>query len=195
MQSVPQTSSTDAVSPQGNVAAYSLTGGRGHLVNKSFVEHGCVIICAIARQVKTYQQGIEKYMFRRDRLDFWWPELNRISEQPVYKKEIYALGDDGDEVFGYQEAWADLRWKPNRVSGQMRSGVSNSYDVWHYADVYNSTPSLSDSWIQDNSDVNVDRTLAISKAFDDQIKIDINFDCIATRELPMYSIPGLMDHF
>lgn len=196
MQSVPQTSATqDGMSPQGNLAAYSLTTGSSVLFNKSFVEHGYIHIFAVARQVKTYQQGLEKFWTRRERFDFYLPTLAHISEQPILNKEIYALGDDGDEVFGYQEAWADYRYKPNRVSGQMRSGVTNSLDVWHYADYYTDTPRLSADWITDNSAVNVDRTLAVSMSQDDQIRMDIAFNCTSIRPMPVYSIPGLVDHF
>lgn len=200
MQSVPQTSSTDSTSPQGNLAAYSLTGFRNApLFKKSIVEHGFIHIFAVARQVKTYQQGIEKFWTRRERYDYYDSTLAHISEQPIYGSEIYCLDNTSSsrnsEVFGYQEAWADYRYKPNRVSGQMRSGVTNSFDVWHYADDYSSAPTLSSGWITDNSDINVDRTLAISMSQDDQIRMDINFNCIAIRPMPVYSIPGLVDHF
>lgn len=195
IQSVPQTSSTDSTSPQGNLAAFSVTGASGHLFKKSFVEHGYVMIFAVARQVKTYQQGINKLFFKRERFDFYFPTLAHISEQPIYNKEIYAFGNNGEQVFGYQEAWADYRYRPNQLSGQMRSGVTNSLDAWHYADYYASQPVLSDGWIQDNSATNVNRTLAVSMSQDDQIRMDVRFDCIATRPMPVFSIPGLVDHF
>ena len=195
IQSVPQTSATNEVSPQGNVAAYSVTAGKGSVIKKSFVEHGFVFVFAVARQVKTYQQGLEKFWSRRERFDFYYPTLAHISEQPILNKEIYALGDDGDQVFGYQEAWADYRYKPNRVSGQFRSGVLNSLDTWHYADVYNSTPRLSAQWIKDNSATNVNRTLAVKMEKDDQIRMDIRFECVSIRPMPVTSIPGLVDHF
>lgn len=195
IQSVPQTSSTDSTSPQGNLAAFSVTGASGHLFKKSFVEHGYVMIFAVARQVKTYQQGINKLFFKRERFDFYYPTLAHISEQPIYNKELYAFGNDGNQVFGYQEAWADYRYRPNQLSGQMRSGVTNSLDAWHYADFYAAQPVLSDGWIQDNSATNVNRTLAVSMSQDDQIRMDVRFDCIATRPMPVYSIPGLVDHF
>lgn len=195
MQSVPQTSSTDSVSPQGNVAAYSLTAGNSSLFNKSFVEHGAVFVFAIVRQVKTYQQGLEQMFSRRERLDFYFPGLANIPEQPILNKEIYAFGSSGNEIFGYQAAWASYLYKPNRVSGQMRSVANNSLDIWHYADYYEEAPSLSSEWITDNSAVNLDRTLAISMQDDDQIRLDINFLNIATRPMPVYAIPGLVDHF
>lgn len=197
IQSVPQTAPTNDTSPQGNLAAFSVTVGQPHLFNKSFVEHGFIHIFAIARQVKTYQQGLEKFWSRRERFDFYYPTLAHISEQPIYNREIYALGDTQTKsaVFGYQEPWADYRYKPNSVTGQFRSGVENSLDVWHYADYYNSQPLLSADWITDNSSVNVNRTLAVKTDKDDQIRMDINFLCVATRPMPVYGIPGLVDHF
>lgn len=195
IQSVPQTSATSETSPQGNLAAYSLTTGQSLLFSKSFVEHGFVHVFAVARQVKTYQQGLDKFWTRRERFDFYYPTLAHISEQPILNKEIYALGTDGDEVFGYQEAWADYRYKPNRVSGQFRTGVPNSLDIWHYADYYEATPRLSADWITDNSAINVNRTLAVKMEKDDQIRMDIAFNCVSIRPMPVTSIPGLVDHF
>lgn len=202
MQSVPQTSATaDGVSPQGNLAAYSVTFGNSTLVNKSFVEHGYIHIFAVVRQVKIYQQGLEKSWSRRERFDFYRPELAHISEQPILNKEIYAYGDDVDELFGYQEAWADYRYKPNMVTASMRTnsvnalGASDTLDTWHYADWYEEKPTLSSDWIQDNSDVNVRRTLATTEQTADQVRMDVLFLDVATRPMPVYSIPGLVDHF
>jgi len=195
---VAQTSSTDTTSPQGNVAAFAYANGAGNLFNKSFVEHGYVMICAVARQKKTYQQGVEKFWFRRDRFDFYYPALAHISEQPVRVKEIYALDPDpevGEAVWGYNEAWADYRYKPSQVTGKMRSGVAGSFAPYHYADYYSSTPTLSDTWIRDNSKGNVDRTIAVPSTTADQIICDIAFHCKATRPMPVYSIPGMVDHF
>lgn len=197
IQQVAQTSSTDSTSPQGNLAAFSYTSNNGTFFKKSFVEHGFIHIFAVARQPKTYQQGLEKMWSRRERLDFYMPVLAHISEQPVYNKEIYALSTkaDGDKVFGYNEAWADYRFKPNQVTGQFRSGVANSLDNWHYSDYYTSRPTLSNTWIQDNSRTNVDRTIAVQSTLHDQIIIDIAFKCKATRPMPVNSVPGLVDHF
>ncbi len=195
---VAQTSSTDSTSPQGNVAAFAYANGSGSLFNKSFVEHGYVMICAVARQRKTYQQGVEKFWFRKDRFDFYYPALANISEQPVRVKEIYALDPDpenGEAVWGYNEAWADYRYKPSQVTGKMRSGVSGSFSAYHYADYYSSIPTLSDTWLRDNSKENVDRTIAVTSSQADQIICDIAFHCKATRPMPVYSIPGMVDHF
>ena len=136
-------------------------------------------------------------MIRRERLDFYLPVLCSISEQPVYTKEIYALGTKavGDEVFGYQEPWADYRYKPNKVTGGFHSGITNTLDNWHYADKYAARPYLSNEWIVDNSKENVARTLAVSTILSDQILMDIAFTGTATREMPLHGIPGLVDHF
>lgn len=195
---VAQTSSTDTTSPQGNVAAFAYANGTGSIFNKSFVEHGYIMICAVARHKKTYQQGVEKLWFRKDRFDFYYPALANISEQPVKVKEIYALDSDpevGEAVWGYNEAWADYRYKPSQVTGKMRSGVPGSFAPYHYADYYSTTPTLSDTWIRDNSKANVDRTIAVTSATADQIICDIAFHCKATRPMPVYSIPGMVDHF
>ena len=121
------------------------------------------------------------------------PVLSHISEQPIYASEIYALTSNAGVVFGYQEAWSDYRYKPSRVTGQMRSGVANSFDIWHYADIYSASPTLSDAWMQDNSQANIARTLAIGNV--DQILLNVRFDLEATRPMPTHSVPGLIDHF
>lgn len=115
-------------------------------------------------------------------------------EQPVYKSEIYWEPSTGsDSVFGYQEAWADYRYKPNRVSGEMRPGVANSLATWHLSDYYASAPTLSDSWIREDAST-VDRVLSVSSSVANQVFCDFFIKNIATRPMPMYSIPGLIDH-
>lgn len=194
---VAQTSSTDETSPQGNVAAFAYANGSGSFFKKSFVEHGYILILACARQRKTYQQGIDKLYFRRDRFDFYYPALAHISEQPVYKKEIFANAQtlQDNSIFGYQEAWAEYRYKPSKVSGMMRSAFGSSFDAYHYADFYNAVPSLSDEFIRDNSKENVERTLAVSSELSDQILLDVAFNLTCIRPMPVTSIPGLVDHF
>lgn len=189
-----QTSSTDAVSPQGNTAAYSLTASIDESFTKSFTEHGYIIGVACIRTMHTYQQGLAKLFSRTRRFDFYWPELANIGEQAIKNKEIYAQGTSADdEVFGYQEAWAEYRYKPSQVSGAFRSNYATSLDVWHYADEYASKPTLSASWVAETKD-NIDRTLAITSATEDQFICDFYFQNIATRPMPIYSIPGLIDH-
>lgn len=199
MDQVLQTSGTTEVSPQGNTAAYSLTTDVSSLFTKSFVEHGYLIGVCVVRTDHTYQQGLERMWSRSRRFDFYWPALAHLGEQAVLKKEILATGTEyDDEAFGYQEAWAELRYKPDRVAGAFRSNVSGSLDSWHYADYYNSEfPEqmvLQDTWMAE-TDVNVNRTLAVQSDLEDQFLFDfhIKMDCV--RPLPMYSVPGLIDHF
>lgn len=189
-----QQSQTTEQSPQGNPVGLSLTTDTHSDFTKSFVEHGFVIGVMVARYDHTYQQGIERFWSRKTRFDYYWPVFANIGEQAVLNKEIYAQGTGkDDEVFGYQEAWADYRYKPNRVTGEMRSQYSQSLDIWHLADDYNSLPSLSDSWIREDSS-NVNRVLAVSEQNANQLFADIYIENRATRPMPMYSIPGLIDH-
>lgn len=190
-----QTSQTSDQSPQGNPVGQSLTTDTHRDFVKSFVEHGFVIGVMVARYDHTYQQGLERFWSRRDRFDYYWPVFAHIGEQAVKNREIYAQGTDvDDEVFGYQEAWADYRYKPNRVSGEMRSSAPLSLDVWHLADDYPSQPYLSDEWIRENKST-VDRVLAVSSNNSAQLFCDIYVNNRTTRPMPVYSIPGLIDHF
>lgn len=191
---VVQTSSTDSTSPQGNTAGYSLTGDVSSVFIKSFTEHGYLLAFVCVRNENTYQQGLEKFWSRKRRFDFYWPALANISEQPIFNKEIYAQGtSEDDEVFGYQEAWAEYRYKPSRVSGAFRSNYAQSLDSWHYADYYDSLPVLSDSFIR-SSKTNVDRTLAVQSSVEDQFIADFYFEIKSVRPMPVYSVPGLIDH-
>lgn len=194
MDQVLQTSGTTDTSPQGNTAAYSLTGFRGGEWTKSFVEHGYIITVACIRTDKTYQQGIERMWSRRKRFDTYFPVFANIGEQAILNKEIYAQATEADEEpFGYQEAWAEYRYKPSRVSGYMRSNAKGTLDAWHYADDYSKLPMLSDEWIQEDP-VNIDRTLAVTSQISHQFICDFAFDVTTTRPMPIYSIPGLIDH-
>lgn len=189
-----QQSSTDSTSPLGNTAAFSLTSDSHGDFIKSFVEHGFVIGLMVARYDHTYQQGLERFWSRKTRFDYYWPVFANIGEQAVKNKEIFAQGSDqDDEVFGYQEAWADYRYKPSRVSGEMRSSAAQSLDAWHLADDYASLPYLSDSWIREDK-TNVDRCLAVSSSVSNQIFADVYVQNTTTRPMPLYSIPGLIDH-
>lgn len=190
-----QTSGTSANStPQGNPSGQSRTTDVHSDFKKSFVEHGFIIGVMVARYDHTYQQGLERFWSRKGRLDYYWPVFANIGEQAVLNKEIYAQGSKtDDEVFGYQEAWADYRYKPNRVTGEMRSQAPQSLDVWHLGDDYSKLPSLSDSWIQEDSAV-VNRVIAVSEENSNQLWADIFIKNKCTRAMPMYSIPGLIDH-
>lgn len=192
---VVQSSSTDASgTPQGNTAAYSLTSDNHSDFTKSFVEHGFLIGVMVARYRHTYQQGLERFWSRKDRFDYYFPVFANIGEQAIKNKEIYAQGTvQDDEVFGYQEAWADYRYRPNRVTGEMRSSAPQSLDVWHLGDDYESLPSLSDSWIREDSKT-VNRVLAVSDNVSAQLFCDIYVRNLCTRPMPLYSIPGLIDH-
>ena len=191
-----QTSGTmEGTTPQGNTGAYSLTGNQGSYFKHSFVEHGYVLGLACVRTEHTYQQGLEKIWNRKNRFDFYWPALANIGEQAILNKEIYlqASKATNEEAFGYQEAWAEYRYKPSRVSSAFRSNVTGSLDAWHYADYYEALPKLSAEWIQETYK-NVDRTLAVQSTLEDQYIADFWFKCKCTRPMPIYSIPGLIDH-
>lgn len=183
-----------ADTPQGTVVGMSQTMDSNHDFMKSFTEHGYIIGVMVARYDHTYQQGIERHWSRKTRFDYYWPVFANIGEQAVLNKEIFAQGTAKDnEVFGYQEAWSDYRYKPNRVTGEMRSAYEQSLDVWHLADDYASLPSLSDSWIREDKNT-VDRVLAVKSTVSDQLFADIYVSNRATRPMPMYSVPGLIDH-
>ena len=180
--------------PQGTVVGMSQTTDSHTDFIKSFTEHGFIIGVMVARYDHTYQQGLDRLWSRKDRFDYYWPVFANIGEQAVKNKEIYAQGNaEDDEVFGYQEAWADYRYKPNRVTGEMRSSYTQSLDVWHLADDYAQRPSLSDSWIREDK-TNIDRVLAVQSSVSNQFFADIYVQNRATRPMPVYSIPGLIDH-
>ena len=186
--------SESASTPQGTTTAYSLTVDKHSDFTHSFVEHGFLIGLCCARYDHTYQQGLERFWSRKSRFDYYWPKLANIGEQPVYNREIFAQGDSNDDgVFGYQEAWADYRYKPNRVSGEMRSNATASLDVWHLADDYTKLTTLSDTWIQEDP-ANVNRVLAVGDSVSNQFFGDFYVENISTRPMPLFSVPGLIDH-
>lgn len=188
-----QTSETGNT-PLGETAAYSLTSDSHSDFTKSFTEHGFVIGVMVARYDHTYQQGIEKFWSRKTKFDYYWPLFANLGEQAILNKEIYAQGTSADDqVFGYQEAWADYRYKPNRVTGEMRSNATTPLDMWHLADDYASQPYLGADWIRENKN-NLDRALAVTSSVSNQLIADIYIQNIATRCMPIYSIPGLIDH-
>lgn len=190
VHTVPQTNSTDSTSPQANLAAYSVTSSTGnHIVNKTFTEHGYLMIVAVVRYSHTYQQGMEPMWFRKDHYDFYDPIFANIGEQPIYNRELFIQGTSEDtEIFGYNEAWIDYRSKPNRVSGLMRSVAADNLAIWHYADYYTSKPILSADWNKEDKS-NVARTLAVTN--EPQLLADFYFDVLMERAMPVYSVPGL----
>lgn len=194
VQQVAQTSQATSTSPLASLGAYSLSFGQSGF-SKGFTEHGYIIGVMCLRYHHTYQQGVERFAFRRHRLDFYDPVFANIGEQPVYKKELFA-GAAADDVFGYQEAWADLRYRPSRVSGQLASKATNTLDIYHFADEYANAPTLSEGFINE-TDKNFARTIAVADAENtdaDQFVFDIYLQNDAIRELPVYSVPSLIDH-
>jgi hypothetical protein len=169
------------------------------IFKKSFTEHGRIIGVFCIRTDRSYQQGIRRSHSRRTRYDFYWPALAHVGEQAVLRKEIYAVGSElDDSVFGYQEAWAEYRNHPNIVSGGFRENYVGGagLNAWHYADWYETPPELSAEWMQEG-DANIDRTLAVSNdnQIDSQFYLDAYFKIKAARPIPLYSMPGLIDHF
>nr|DAW87408.1 MAG TPA: Major capsid protein [Microviridae sp.] len=192
MSQVIQTSGTTQESPQGNAAAISVTPFNGSMFTKSFEEHGYVIGVCCIRHDHTYQQGLERMWSRKTNLDFYYPVFANLGEQAVLKKELYLTGTETDEqAFGYQEAWAEYRMKPNRISGKFRSNATGTLDSWHYGDNYKETPSLSQAWMKEG-DSEIQRTLAVDN--EPQFIMDTVIYNTSVRPMPMYSIPGLVDH-
>lgn len=189
-----QTSETSGT-PQGTTGAFSLTSDQGDSFTRSFTEHGIILGVCCIRYNHLYQQGIERLFSRRTKYDFYWPVFAHLSEQGIKNKELFAQGIGKDEqVFGYQEAWADYRYAQDRISAQMRSNADGSLDVWHLADDYSSLPTLDGEWIQEDKKI-VDRVLAVSSEIADQFFADFYVKNYCTRVMPTFSIPGLIDHY
>lgn len=190
---VVQTSQTDTTTGQalGNTAAYSLTTCSKQMVDYAATEYGYIIGLAVVRVEHSYQQGLATKWTRGGRFTYYDPRLAALGEQPVYNREIYAQGTPEDEeIFGYQEAWADYRYKPSYVTGEMRSDYQTSLDAWHYADDYKQLPRLSAEWIQEGTE-NIDRTIAVTSNVSHQFLCDFYFNEEWFREMPIYSIPGI----
>lgn len=188
---VVQTSATDSTSPQGNTGAYSMTTMSRNMCTYSATEHGYVIGLAAIRVDHSYQQGLSRLWTRSTRFSYYDPMLANLGEQAVLNQEIYAQGNAKDEeVFGYQEAWADYRYRTNQITGEMRSTYAQSLDAWHYADKYTQLPTLSSSWIQEGTE-NIDRTIAVQSSNSHQFLVNLYYDQTWTRPMPIYSIPGL----
>lgn len=180
---------TNTDTPIGETGAMSVTPINESSFTKSFEEHGFVIGVCCVRHNHSYQQGLERFWSREDRLDYYVPQFANIGEQPVKKKEIMLTGTATDEeTFGYQEAWADYRMKPNRVSGKMRSNAEGSLDFWHYADNYSTMPTLSQEWMKEGKE-EIARTLIVQN--EPQFFGAIRVANKTTRCMPLYSVPGL----
>ena len=180
---------TNNDTPIGETGAVSVTPINESSFTKSFEEHGFVIGVCCVRHNHSYQQGLERFWSRKDRLDYYVPQFANLGEQPVKKKEIMLTGNATDEeTFGYQEAWADYRMKPNRVSGRMRSNATGTLDFWHYADNYSTVPTLSQEWMAEGK-AEIARTLIVQN--EPQFFGAIRVANKTTRRMPLYSVPGL----
>lgn len=190
---IPQTSGTTDVSPQANLSAFAVgTNGRGNGFSKSFTEHGWIIGLVNVRADLTYQQGINKMWTRSTKFDMYWPTFAFLGEQAVLNKEIYAQGnEEDDKVFGYQERYAEYRYAPSQVTGKFRSTYAQSLDSWHLAQKFENLPKLSPEFIVDNPPI--DRVVAVPS--EPQFLLDCWFNLNCVRPMPVYGVPGLMDHF
>jgi len=190
-----QTGLTGGTTPLGTLGAMATTLAQGHGFTQSFTEHGYVIGMVAIRADLTYQQGLRKMWSRSTRYDFYFPAFATLGEQAVLNKEIYATGAATDnDAFGYQERWAEYRYNPSMITGLFRSTSAGTIDPWHLAQKFTSLPTLGNTFIQDNPPF--DRVLAVGAAANGkQFIFDSFFDCVAARPMPVYSVPGLIDHF
>lgn len=178
----------------GDVGAMSVTSDVSPTITKSFTEHGYLIVLAVARYKHSYSQGIERFWRRSNIYDFFWPVFSSLGEQPIYQSELAFNGENSDVVFGYQEAWYDYRYKQDYCTSLQRPGVANTLSYWNSADYYETPPTLSDAWIREDKG-NIDRNLAVTSQLSNQLLADFWFHYMHTRPMPMYSIPGMIDHF
>ena len=190
---IAQTSATDTTSPQGNLSAYGVTAAKFHGFTKSFVEHGYIFGFVCARADLTYQQGINKMWLRSTVYDFYWPTFAHLGEQAIELREIYAQGSEADAiVFGYQERYAEYRYKPSQITGKFRSSVTGgSLDVWHLSQFFNNAPTLNEEFITENPPIK--RIIAVQD--EPEFLLDIGFRYTTVRPMPMFGTPGLVDHF
>lgn len=190
---IAQTSATDNTSPQGNLSAYGVTAAKFHGFTKSFVEHGYIFGFVCARADLTYQQGINKMWLRSTVYDFYWPTFAHLGEQAIELREIYAQGVEADTtVFGYQERYAEYRYKPSQITGKFRSSVvGGNLDVWHLSQFFNNAPTLNEEFIVENPPIN--RVIAVPS--EPEFLLDVGFRYTTVRPMPMFGTPGLVDHF
>lgn len=190
---IAQTSATDSTSPQGNLSAYGVTAAKFHGFTKSFVEHGYIFGFVCARADLTYQQGVNKMWLRSTVYDFYWPTFAHLGEQAIELREIYAQGSEADTtVFGYQERYAEYRYKPSQITGKFRSSVTGgNLDVWHLSQFFNNAPTLNEEFIVENPPI--ERIIAVPS--EPEFLLDIGFRYTTVRPMPMFGTPGLVDHF
>lgn len=190
---IAQTSATDDTSPQGNLSAYGVTAAKFHGFTKSFVEHGYIFGFVCARADLTYQQGINKMWLRSTVYDFYWPTFAHLGEQAIELREIYAQGSEDDTiVFGYQERYAEYRYKPSQITGKFRSSVvGGTLDKWHLSQFFKNAPTLNEEFIVENPPI--DRIIAVPS--EPEFLLDVGFRYTTVRPMPMFGTPGLVDHF
>lgn len=192
-QTAQTSASAEGSTPQGNLAAFGYTANSGNLVNGfTAVEHGYIHIFAVVRHRNIYSSMLSRDNFRLGKLDFYLPQLANLSEQPVYTREINPFASSPDGVFGYNEAWSEYRYEPDRVSGYMRPGIVKSLSVWNYADDFNSSLTFANGdFMKSNSQEVLDRTLAVTSSVAPQLKAQFVFHVTKQRPMPTYSVPGL----
>lgn len=190
---IAQTSATDNTSPQGNLSAYGVTAAKFHGFTKSFVEHGYILGFVCARADLTYQQGINKMWLRSTVYDFYWPTFAHLGEQAIELREIYAQGSSDDtKVFGYQERYAEYRYKPSQITGKFRSSVTGgTLDKWHLSQFFQNAPALNEEFIIENPPI--ERIIAVPS--EPEFLLDVGFRYTTVRPMPMFGTPGLVDHF
>lgn len=203
IQPVAQTSESATTSPQGNLAAYGIISDRHHGFSKSFTEHGVIIGLVNVRTDLTYSQGLRRMFSRRTRLDFYWPALSHLGEQAVLNREIYAQGKGvtdannnivDENVFGYQERWAEMRYFPSLITGLFRPRLNNGLASWHFSQFFGGLPSLNQLFIQDTASIDsINRAIAVPS--EPQVIFDAYINVRCARPMPLYSVPGLVDHF
>lgn len=202
LHTVPQSSGTGTTSdtPQGNLSAFGLANDTNRAFQKSFTEHGIILGLVSIRSDLTYQQGIPRMWSRSTRYDYYWPALSSLGEQAILNKEIYAQGANvvdsnsvrvDDKVFGYQERWSEYKYGYSKITGQLRSTYDKSLDYWHLAQKFDELPTLSDAFIRENPPLS--RVLAVTDA--PQFIFDAYFDLNCVRPMPLYCVPGLVNHF
>jgi len=189
------TGQTGATTPLGTLGAMATSVASGRGFSQSFTEHGMIIGLAMVRADLTYQQGLRRMWSRKTRYDFYMPVFAALGEQAVLSKELFCDGTAGDEeVFGYQERWSEYRYNPSQVTGLFRSTSAGTIDAWHLAQEFSTRPTLAKTFIEEN--VPLERILAVgASAGGQEIISDMFFNIRAARPLPLYSVPGLIDHF
>lgn len=190
---VPMTATNSTSQATGDLAAKGTVAIQGGGFTKSFTEHGFILGIASVRADLTYQQGLNRLWSRETRYDHYFPALAHLGEQAVLNKEIFwsTSASEREQVFGYQERWAEYRYKPSQITGKMRSDAADSLDVWHLSQDFTSTPTLGETFITDNPPI--DRVVTFPD--EPHFTMDCFFNYQCARPMPVFSVPGLIDHF